>query len=357
MGEAGDLAAWIELSLVPGLSARTFRALLAAFGLPTQVFRATRLQLSRIVSEPVVAAILDRKRGQSVEQALQWAAAPRHTVVTLADPQYPKLLLEITDPPPLLYVAGRTDLLNSPGIAVVGSRNATPQGLDNARRFAKALSDRGLTIISGLALGIDAAAHSGGMQGSGSTIAVLGTGIDVIYPKRNQALGEEIEHRGALVSEMPLGSPPMAGNFPRRNRLISGLSRGCLVVEAAIDSGSLITARLAADQGREVFSIPGSIHSPLSKGCHALIKQGAKLVESAQDILEEFGLSDTSRTPATSAGADHPLLSKMGYDPCNVDQLIQRSGLTTEVVSAMLLELELEGKIASLPGGIFQRIP
>ena len=357
MSDAGDLAAWIELSLVPGLSAKNFRSLLTAFGLPTQVLRATRLQLGRVIPESLAAAILDRGHGPEIAQALQWAALPRHGVLTLADTQYPKQLLEISDPPLLLYVAGDPGLLSLPAIAVVGSRNATPQGLENARRFAKNLSEKGFTIISGLALGIDTAAHTGGMQGQGSTIAVVGTGMDITYPKRNDALAREIESKGAMVSEMPLGSPPKAGNFPRRNRLISGLSRGCLVVEAAIDSGSLITARFAVEQGREVFAIPGSIHSPLSKGCHALIKQGAKLVESAQDILEEFGLAEQERSVAPAPGENNVLLVQMGFESCSIDQLIQRTGLTTEVVSAMLLELELGGKIASLPGGMYQRIP
>lgn len=357
MSDAGDLAAWIELSLVPGLGAKNFRSLLTAFGPPAQVLRATRVQLGRVVPESVAAAVLDRKHCPEIEQALQWVALPRHSVLTLADSQYPRQLLEIPDPPMLLYVAGDAGLLSLPAVAMVGSRNATPQGLENARRFAKALSDKGLTIVSGLALGIDTAAHTGGMQGRGSTIAVLGTGMDIVYPRRNEALAREIEVKGAVISEMPLGVPPKAGNFPRRNRLISGLSRGCLVVEAAIDSGSLITARLAVDQGREVFAIPGSIHSPLSKGCHALIKQGAKLVESAQDILEEFGLREQDRGVAPAPGESNVLLAQMGFESCTIDQLIQRTGLTTGVVSAMLLELELEGKIANLPGGMFQRIP
>jgi len=229
--------------------------------------------------------------------------------------------------------------------------------MKNAQSFARVFSDAGLAIVSGLALGVDSAAHRGGLEGRGSTIAVLGTGIDVVYPKRNEPLAEEISSRGALVSEFPLGTPPNAANFPRRNRLISGLARGCLVVEAALDSGSLITARLAAEQGREVLAIPGSIHSPLSKGCHALIKQGAKLVESAQDVLEEFGGARAPDTTPPESGAGHGLLDKMGFDPCDIDQLIARSGLTTEVVSAILLQLELEGKIASLPGGLYQRIP
>jgi DNA processing protein len=277
-------------------------------------------------------------------------------VLTLADTAYPKQLLEIPDPPALLYLAGDAKLLSSPALAIVGSRNATPQGLRNAHAFARALSDAGLTIVSGLALGVDSDAHRGGLEGPGSTIAVLGTGIDVIYPRRSASLAEDILSRGALVSEFPLGTEPHAGNFPRRNRLISGLARGCLVVEAAVDSGSLITARFAADQGREVFAIPGSIHSPLSKGCHALLKQGAKLVESAQDVLDELGISARSAENVPEAGEGHDLLDKMGFDPCDIDELTVRSGLPAEAVSAALLELELDGKIAGLPGGLYQRI-
>jgi DNA processing protein len=277
-------------------------------------------------------------------------------VLTLADTAYPKQLLEIPDPPALLYVAGEARLLSSPARAIVGSRNATPQGLRNAHAFARALSDAGLAIVSGLAIGVDSEAHRGGLEGSGSTIAVLGTGIDIIYPRRNAPLADDILSRGALVSEFPLGTEPHAGNFPRRNRLISGLARGCLVVEAAVDSGSLISARLAADQGREVFAIPGSIHSPLSKGCHALIKQGAKLVESAQDVLDELGIPARRAEIAPKPGGGHDLLEKMGFDPCDIDELTVRSGLPAEAVSAALLELELDGKIAGLPGGLYQRI-
>lgn len=355
MNDSGDLAAWIELSLVPGLGGQRLRSLLSSFGLPAQVLNATRSQLCRVVPESLAASILEHSSGSEVEKALQWAAQPGHKVLTLADNEYPRPLLEIPDPPALLYVDGNTRLLSSPGLAVVGSRNATPQGLKNAQTFARAFSESGLTIVSGLAIGVDSAAHRGGLEGRGSTLAVLGTGVDIVYPRRNGPLAREIASKGALVSEFPLGTPPNAGNFPRRNRLISGLARGCLVVEAALDSGSLITARLAAEQGREVFAIPGSIHSPLSKGCHALLKQGAKLVESAQDVLEELGIAVTPANPQDSV-TDHPLLAKMGFDPCDVDGLISRSGLTTEVVSAILLQLELEGKIASLPGGLYQRI-
>ena len=356
MNDSGDLAAWIELSLVPGLGSSRFRSLLSAFGLPAQVLQATRAQLSRVVPEPLAAGILERGRAPDVEKALRWAERPGCAVLTLADGAYPKQLLEIPDPPPLIYVAGDPKLLSSPALAVVGSRNATPQGLKNARDFARVLSDAGLAIVSGLALGVDGEAHRGGLDGRASTIAMLGTGIDVVYPARNRSLAQEISSRGAMVSEFPLGTEPHAGNFPRRNRLISGLARGCLVVEAALDSGSLITARLAADQGREVFAIPGSIHSPLSKGCHALIKQGAKLVESAQDVLEELGVATAPAAAAKETAADKGLLADMGFDPCDIDQLTERSGLPVEAVSAMLLKLELDGKIASLPGGLYQRI-
>jgi DNA processing protein len=357
MSDAGELAAWIELSLVPGLGGEGFRSLLSSLGLPPQILSATRAQLSRVVPEALASRIVERRASPEIEAALQWAARPGHAVLTLADIEYPKPLLEIADPPVLLYVAGNAKLLRSLALAVVGSRNATPQGLKNAQSFARAFSEAGFTIVSGLALGVDSAAHVGGLEGRGSTVAVLGTGIDIIYPRRNESLAQEISLRGALVSEFALGTPPTAGNFPRRNRLISGLARGCLVVEAALDSGSLITARLAAEQGREVFAIPGSIHSPLTKGCHALIKQGAKLVETAQDVLEELGSAGTLPSRSAESGASLDLLDKMGFDPCDIDSLIARTGLATEVISAILLELELEGRIAGLPGGLYQRIP
>ncbi|HXZ54934.1 MAG TPA: DNA-processing protein DprA [Burkholderiales bacterium] len=356
MNDSGDLAAWIELSLVPGLGGGRLRSLLSAFGLPANVLRATRPQLCRVVPEPLAESILGRKRGAEVDKALRWADKPGHAVLTLADGAYPKQLLEIPDPPALLYVVGESQLLSCRALAVVGSRNATPQGLKNAHAFARALSDAGLAVVSGLALGVDSEAHRGGLEGRGSTFAVLGTGVDITYPRRNAPLAGEIASRGALVSEFPLGTEPYAGNFPRRNRLISGLAKGCLVVEAAMDSGSLITARLAADQGREVFAIPGSIHSPLSKGCHALIKQGAKLVESAHDVLEELGLAVRPPEEAPDAGVGHDLLDKMGYDPCDINEIVARSGLPVEAVSATLLQLELDGKIAGLPGGLYQRV-
>jgi DNA processing protein len=281
-------------------------------------------------------------------------------------PEYPKALLEISDPPALLYCVGRIELLNRPGLAVVGSRNATAQGVRNAQAFARALSDAGLTIVSGLALGVDAAAHRGGLEGQSSTIAVLGTGADVVYPPANQGLAKEIAERGLLISEFALGSPAAKQNFPRRNRIISGLTRGTLVVEAALASGSLITARAALEQGREVFAIPGSIHSPLSKGCHSLIKSGAKLVESAEDVLSELAGIRTQTVPLPEKSADSnaqtatidapPLLEHMGYDPIDIDSLCTRTGLSAQHVSAALLRLELDGRVASLPGGLYQRV-
>lgn len=350
-----ELAAWIKLSLVPGLGGQSLRKLLAAFGLPQQVLAAGRGALAKFVSAEVVERMLLDLDSPAVGAALEWAAAEGHGVVTLSDGDYPQQLLQTPDPPALLYLRGRRELLAWPSLAVVGSRNATPQGTSNAEQFARTFSSAGLTIVSGLALGIDAAAHRGGLDGAGSTIAVLGTGADILYPQRNQALGERIAREGLIVSEFSLGTPPHANNFPRRNRVISGLARGCLVVEAALASGSLITARIAADQGRDVFAIPGSIHSPHSKGCHALIKQGAKLVESAQDLLQELGMHGFAAPPAAAEAAAGGLLAHLGYDLCAVDTLCARSGLTAEAVSAMLLHLELEGKVASLPGGLYQR--
>ena len=354
---AAALHYWISVSLVPGIGPARYRALLSAFGLPGNILAASRSQLERIVSTDMAAAILANDRRESIERTLAWAAQPNHHVLTLADTTYPPQLLEIADPPPLLFVIGNVDLLSKPGLGVVGSRNASPQGEANAQQFSTAFSLAGLSIISGLALGIDAAAHRGGLSGPGSTIAVMGTGPDSLYPKRNLSLAAEIAQRGALVTEFPLGTVPLSGNFPRRNRLISGLSRGVLVVEAALASGSLITARQAADQGREVFAIPGSIHSPMSRGCHALIKQGAKLADSAQDVLEELGMTLASNlSDPNKLGMENNLIQHMGYDAVDLTTLATRAHLTPEAVSAMLLQLELEGKVASLPGGRYQRL-
>lgn len=355
------LASWLQLTLTPGIGAAAIRAMLRQFGLPQEVLARKRSELTAYAPASALDGLSSAEVSKAVAGALAWAAKDGHHVVTLADDTYPKLLLEIADPPALLYAVGKVELLQRPALAVVGSRNATAQGERNAVSFAKALSDRGLTIVSGLAMGIDAAAHRGGLAGSGSTIAVLGTGVDVIYPRRNEELAGEIARNGLLLSEFPLGTPPAAYNFPRRNRLISGLCRGCLVVEAAAASGSLITARAAADQGREVFAIPGSIHSPLSKGCHALIKSGAKLVESAEDVLSEMsgfrqsGYASTVERKAAAAG-EAGLLAHMGHDPVDVDSLCLRAGMSAEQVSSELLRLELDGRVTALPGGLYQRL-
>jgi len=355
-----DLQAWLRLSLLDGLGPQSLRKLLLAYGSPQQILAASARDLGTVVSSRLANAIRD---GGAPDDALaaveQWLADPANHIVTFADAEYPRALLEITDPPPLLFAKGRLELLNRPGFAIVGSRNATAQGINNAEAFATTLSDAGLTIVSGLALGVDAAAHRGGLAGAASTIAVVGTGLDVVYPARNRELAHRIAADGVLISEFALGTPGVASNFPRRNRLICGLSRGVLVVEAAVSSGSLITARLAAEQGREVFAIPGSIHSPLAKGCHALIKQGAKLVESAQDILEELGQALPQADLQAGAGEsaeEHPLLIHIGFDPVDADTLQQRCGLTAADISMALTDLELTGQIESLPGGRWQRV-
>ena len=355
------LASWLQLTLTPGLGASVIRKLLRQFGLPHSVL-SKKQELAAFASPAALEALYSPAVEAEVARALRWAADADHHIVTLADELYPRLLLEIPDPPSVLYAHGRVELLRRTCFAVVGSRNATAQGEANATDFAKALSDAGLTIVSGLALGIDAAAHRGGLEGPGSTIAVLGTGIDVHYPKRNVELARRIARQGLLLSEFALGTGPVAGNFPRRNRLISGLSQGCLVVEAALASGSLITARTAAEQGRDVFAVPGSIHSPTSKGCHALIKSGAKLAESAEDVLAELSgfrssgyASTTSAEPETATNVT-TLLMHMGHDPVDVDSLCARAGMSAEQVAADLLRLELEGRVAVLPGGLYQRL-
>ena len=358
------LASWLQLTLTPGLGAAAIRSLLRQFGLPRAVLARKRSELAAYATSAALDALESEAVHQAVKRALEWCQSSGHLVVTLADETYPRSLLEIADPPPLLYAAGRAELLQRTSLAVVGSRNASAQGERNAESFAKVFSEAGLTIVSGLAVGIDAAAHRGGLGGPGSTIAVLGTGIDVVYPRRNAPLAAEILARGLLVSEFPLGTEPAAYNFPRRNRLISGLSRGCLVVEAALASGSLITARAAADQGREVFAIPGSIHSPIYKGCHSLLKSGAKLVESAEDVLAELsgfrpsGFASTTAVPQPSAAASPPqgLLAHMGHDPVDIDSLCSLAGMSAEQVSSELLRLELDGRVTALPGGLYQRL-
>ena len=352
------LAAWLRLTLIPGIGGETQRKLLAAFGLPEAIFAAGRLA-ARAVAGERADLLFDFDPSEEVDRNLAWAAQPAQRIITLADADYPRALLEIADPPSVLYVRGNAGLLHKRGLAVVGSRNATPQGIQTAENFARTLAAKGLAIISGLALGIDAAAHRGALAAGGETVAVIGTGADRLYPARNRELALAIAEHGAIVSEFPLGTPAIASNFPRRNRIISGLSRGVLVVEAAPESGSLITARLAAEQGREVFAIPGSIHSPVARGCHKLIKQGAKLVETAQDILEEFGsfpADDHNMQTPNDVEVDNGVLDAIGHDPCTLDDLAERTGFAADQLLAELLTLELAGRIATLPGNRYQRL-
>ena len=357
---AGEsLSSWLRLTLTPGIGGETQRKLLSAFGLPAAIFSAGHSALCGVIGGKATRLLLDTDNEALVEEACAWSEGADQHIVTLADPEYPQALLEIPDPPTLLYVRGRLEPLNRPSLAIVGSRNPTPQGVQNAERFAAALADAGLVITSGLALGIDAAAHRGTLSVNGDTVALIGTGIDRIYPARNRELALQIGGRGSIVSEFPIGTPVTGANFPRRNRLISGIARGVLVVEATIRSGSLITARLAGEQGREVLAIPGSIHSPQSRGCHLLIKQGAKLVESAQDVLEELCLSIPLNKVKADCGQplSSELLSVIGFEPCSLDELVGRTGLTADTLSVMLLHLELDGRIASLPGGRYQQLP
>ncbi|MCX7242779.1 MAG: DNA-processing protein DprA [Polaromonas sp.] len=361
----------------------TARQWLAAYGLPQAIFEADPDALSASPSERLRRAIetVPEALPALLASTLDWLAQGQdRCIVTLGDAHYPASLLNIADPPLMLYMMGSLvprpeasasqGLAGMPCLAIVGSRNPTPQGQINATQFAQALSAAGWCVVSGLAMGVDGAAHEGALHAGGSTVAVVGTGLDRVYPRKHLALAHRIAARGLIVSEFALGTPPLTANFPRRNRLIAGLSQGTLVIEAAPQSGSLITARLAAEQGKEVFAIPGSIHSPLSRGCHLLIKQGAKLVESAQDVLEELPalpgkllrpeMDGADRppdgTPALDVQPDPPLLRALGFDPASLDELQARTGLATAALQAQLLELEMGGDLARLPGGKFVRI-
>jgi DNA processing protein len=364
--QAAERAAWLRLIATPGLGPRAARALLSEFGLPDAIFGAGRAALLRSLPEPLALTLAQPPPAPvqaAVDAAEGWLGADeRNAVVTLADAAYPQALLATADPPPVLFAVGRVELLNRASIAIVGSRNATPQGNETAHAFASALARADITVTSGLALGIDAAAHRGALAADtdASTIAVVGTGIDIVYPASNRALAREVRNRGVVISEFLLGTPALAHNFPRRNRIIAGITRGVLVVEAALRSGSLITARLAAENGREVFAIPGSIHSPLAKGCHRLIRDGAKLVESAQDILEEIGIAQRASADATENALEPELhadlLQLMGHDPVDLERLAQRSGRGAGELVGALLELELAQHIARLPGNRYQRL-
>jgi DNA processing protein len=383
-----DLPGWLRLANTNGLSPAALRALLVAFGGPQGVLGQSFEALAAVAGEKAARAVLAPPPSSELgdfdtclEQTAQWATLPGNFIVTLADSAYPAALLTMPDPPPLLYIKGRLEMLQSRAVAIVGSRSASPQGIDDARRFAHALSKAGLAVISGLALGIDGGAHRGALNERGGTIAVIGTGADLVYPSQHHALAHEIATNGVIVSEWPLQTPARPANFPQRNRLIAGLSGGVLVVEAAMRSGSLITARLANEMGRDVFAIPGSIHAPLSRGCHRMIKQGAKLVETPEDILEEFGIARVAdaatvapghtRPPAAtaswaSASAKSPpratppdaerVLAALGHSPSTLEILAERTDMDGASLQSLLLQLELSGKIGVLPGGRFARL-
>jgi DNA processing protein len=358
-----ELAAWLRLSEAFASQRGAARQLLAAFGSPEAVLSASPSARERVIGAALARLLAEPSQTHAVlvENTVAWLADGSRAVIPLGDPRYPAQMLETADPPLVIHAQGRLDLLGAPSLAVVGSRHPTPQGADNARAFSAHLSRAGLTIVSGLALGIDGAAHEGALEGEGATVAVVGTGLDRVYPKRHLQLAHRIAERGLLLSEYPLGTPPLQHHFPQRNRLIAGLAKGTLVVEAALQSGSLITARLALEAGREVFAIPGSIHSPQAKGCHALIKQGAKLVETADDILEELRWGATAQQaplgldePASASDGD-PLLEALGHDPVSLDALVARTGHSAAELNIRLLELELDGLVARLPGQLFQR--
>lgn len=396
-----ELQAWIRLSLEPGLGPAQARTLLAAIGLPQDIYALPSAMLSKHIPAELVRQLKaepDAETQDQIARTLQWLEQPNCHILTLADPEYPRALLDTYDPPLLLYAHGSLSLLSNPCLGIVGARSATAGGLDNARAFARHLASQGWSIISGLALGIDAAAHDGALLAGpegGSTIAVLGTGIDIVYPARHRDLAHRIADQGLMLTELPLGTRALPYQFPKRNRLVAGLSRGILVVEAARQSGSLITARLAAELGREVFAIPGSIHSPLARGCHALIRQGAKLVESAEDIHEELrpptqasllperpsGKADGARSPKARSSTRKPrqaakpgavtgqanagpiahdddviaVLDALGYDPVHPDRLLERTGLDMARLTAALLHLELTEIAYRQPDGCYQR--
>jgi DNA processing protein len=368
-----ELANWLALMRAPGVGPATFQALLEHFDSPRQVLEMPLADLNQRIKLPeATRTYLQQPDWEAVEADLQWHAKTNNHILTLNDARYPSLLREISDPPPLLFVTGDPALLQYPQLAMVGSRNPNQHGVQTACDFAKYLSRRGLVITSGLALGIDAASHRGALAGSGLTIAVAGTGLDRVYPASHKALAHDIAEQGALVSENVPGTLPKPGFFPRRNRIISGMSMGALVVEAARQSGSLITARLAMEQGREVFAIPGSIHNPLARGCHALIRQGAKLVETGEDIIEELGPllgsvldkmspaleqrddENVMTTAANLPATQQQVLRIIGFEPTSIDLVIQQSKLTAETVSSILVELELQGYITS-QGGRYSR--
>ncbi len=401
--ERHELGSWLRLLLTPGVGNDSARRLLAAFGLPAAIFDQSTTALTQVVSQAQATALHAEPEQLAALLETSWTwlqesgeGYAQRRIVVLGDMDYPESLLSMEDPPLMLHLLGAGKLTPKSSIfpaniaysannfiaqtlahsiAVVGSRNPTPQGVANARQFARALGMAGLTVVSGLALGVDGAAHEGALDAAEAdpdrlaTVAVVGTGLDRVYPKSHLKLAHRIARHGLIISEYLLGTPPLAANFPKRNRIIAGLSQGTLVIEAAMKSGSLITARLSAEQGKDVFAIPGSIHSTQSRGCHALIKQGAKLVESAQDVLEEMNIAPLPAMPRASGtehgapgpaddlfGTDLSLIEALGFDPVGLDALQARCGLDTAILQARLMTLELEGLLGRLPGGLFQRI-
>ena len=401
---ADELSAWLRLANTRGLKPAALCALLGAFGLPQHVLAQPFDALAAAAGYEAARAVLAPPAAdfaQQVAAVAGWCVLPGNALVTLADPAYPPRLLTMPDPPPLLYVKGRLDLLHARSVAVVGSRSATPQALEDAVRFARTLASAGVTVVSGLALGVDGAAHRGALDELGGTVAVTGTGADLVYPAAHHALATQIAARGALVTEWPLGTPARSANFPQRNRVIAALVEGVIVVEAAMRSGSLITARLANEMGRDVFALPGSVHAPLSRGCHRLIKEGAQLVETPEEVLEALRFTqpaprarrpvvprerrparamtlnlefeaqpsrpahdcaqtqppaEAARVPAAPVGPEaRALLAALGHAPATLEILAQRTDMTEAVLQATLLQLELAGHVSTLPGGRFTR--
>jgi len=362
MPETADvLSAWLALNRAPHLGPVSIQRLLEHYPSPLEIFNASSSELAACGLNSRQIDSLSTPDWAAVETDLRWQEQDRARICVLSDEDYPALLRQISDPPPVLYLFGNSEVIGFQQIAMVGSRTPTPMGRETAHEFGAHLAALGLVVTSGLAHGIDAAAHRGAVSVGGMSIAVTGTGLDRVYPARHHDLAHEIAETGVLISEFSLGSPPRPGNFPRRNRIISGLSRGVLVVEAALRSGSLITARLALEQGREVFAVPGSIHNPLAKGCNTLIRQGAKLVETAKDILEEFPdfaaeapaePRQDSAVTAFELDEDYrKVLENVGFEPTSVDKVVERSGLTADAVCSMLLVLELQGYVATMSGG------
>lgn len=363
-----DLNFWLALQQTPGIGPISFARLLDACEQPRSLFSFSASRLRELGLKPATIEAILNPDWSSIEADLRWLEQDHHHIITLQDNDYPALLRESAAAPPILYILGNKELLNQPQLAMVGSRNPTPAGRQTAEEFARHLATAGLTITSGMAIGIDGACHRGALDAGGKTVAVTGTGLDRIYPARHQQLAYEIVETGAIISEFPIGTPPRAENFPRRNRIISALSLGTLVIEAALRSGSLITARHALEQGREVFAIPGSIHNPLARGCHHLIRQGAQLVETADDIISALlpqyetpifnsQMIDNSDNFNYEEDKDYQrILDEMGYSPASVNDLVKRSGLTAEEVSSMMLILELQGTVATSPGGCYIRV-